>query len=57
MDIVDNKSSEELLKSLIAELAKTKNELSCARGDIDKITSRINFLLVIANTLINRQGD
>ena len=57
MDIVDNKSSEELLKSLIAELAKAKNELSCARGDIDKITSRINFLLVIANTLINRQGD
>ena len=57
MDIVDNKSNEELLKSLIAELAKAKNELSCARGDIDKITSRINFLLVIANTLINRQGD
>jgi hypothetical protein len=57
MDIVDNKSNDELLKSLIAELAKAKNELSCARGDIDKITSRINFLLVIANTLINRQGD
>ena len=57
MEIVDNKSNDELLKSLIAELAKAKNELSCARGDIDKITSRINFLLVIANTLINRQGD
>lgn len=57
MDILDKKSDDELLKSLLAELAKAKNELSCARGDIDKITSRINFLLVITNTLINRQGD
>lgn len=57
MDILDKKSNDELLKSLLAELAKAKNELSCARGDIDKITSRINFLLVITNTLINRQGD
>ena len=57
MDILDKKSDDELLKSLIAELAKAKNELSCARGDIDKITSRINFLLVVTNTLINRQGD
>ncbi len=57
MDLLDKKTDEELLKSLLAELAKAKNELSCARADIDKITGRINFLLVVANTLINRQGD
>lgn len=57
MDILDNKSREELLRSLLAELAKSKNELTCARADIDKINSRIAFLLVVANTLINRQGD
>jgi hypothetical protein len=57
MDILDNKDDSELLRSLLAELAKAKNELNCARGDIDKITSRINFLLVITNTLIKRQGD
>lgn len=57
MDLLDNKTDEQLLRSLIAELAKAKNELSCARADIDKITSRITFLLVVANTLINRQGD
>lgn len=57
MDILDTKSNDELLKSLVAELAKAKNELNCARGDIDKINSRIAFLLVVANTLINRQGD
>ena len=57
MDILDQKTQAELLKSLIAELAKAKNELGCARADIDKINSRIAFLLVVANTLINRQGD
>jgi hypothetical protein len=57
MDLLDKKTDEELLHSLLAELAKAKNELSCAKSDIAKITSRINFLLVITNTLINRQGD
>jgi hypothetical protein len=57
MDLLDNKTEEELLQSLLAELAKAKNELSCAKSDIAKITSRISFLIVVANTLINRQGD
>jgi len=57
MDILDDKTDKELIKSLIAELAKAKNEIACARADIDKAKSRINFLLVLANTLINRQGD
>ena len=57
MDILDNKTDEELLRSLIAELAKAKNEIACARADIDKAKSRITFLLVVANILIERQGD
>jgi hypothetical protein len=57
MDIIDNKSDQELLASLIAEIAKTTNELRCARADIDKAQSRIRFLLVIAHTLMNRQKD
>jgi hypothetical protein len=57
MDILDTKSDAELLRSLLAELAKARNELNCARGDIDKINSRIGFLLVTANKLIERQGD
>lgn len=57
MDIVDNKTDRELLESLIAEIAKATNELRCAKADIDKAQSRIKFLLVIAHTLINRQGD
>lgn len=57
MDILDQKTDKELMKSLLGELAKAKNELACAKGDIDKISSRISFLLVVANTMINRSKD
>ena len=57
MDILDSKSDKELLQSLIAEIAKATNEIKCARGDIDKAQGRIKFLLVVAHTLMNRQGD
>jgi hypothetical protein len=57
MDILDSKSDKELLESLIAEIAKATNEIRCARGDIDKAQGRIKFLLVVAHTLMNRQGD
>jgi hypothetical protein len=57
MDILDSKSDKELLESLIAEIAKATNEIRCARGDIDKAQGRIKFILVVAHTLIERQGD
>lgn len=57
MDILDSKTDKELLQSLIAEIAKATNEIKCARGDIDKAQGRIKFLLVLAHTLIERQGD
>jgi hypothetical protein len=57
MDILDSKTDKELLESLIAEIAKATNEIRCARGDIDKAQGRIKFLLVVAHTLIQRQGD
>jgi hypothetical protein len=57
MDILDSKSDKELLQSLVAEIAKATNEIKCARGDIEKAQSRIKFLLVVAHTMLNRQGD
>ena len=57
MDVLDSKTDKELLQSVLAELAKTSNELRCAKQDIDKITSRLSFLLVVTNKLINRKGD
>jgi len=57
MDILDKKTDEELLHSLIEEIAKAKNELRCAKADIDKANNRIGFLIVLANKLIDRTGD
>jgi flagellar hook-basal body complex protein FliE len=57
MDVLDRQNDEELLRSLIAEVAKANNELNCATNDIKKARSRLNFLIVIANKLIERQGD
>lgn len=57
MDVLDNKTDKELLLSILAEIAKAKNEVKCAKGDIDKAQSRIGFLIVVANELLNRQKD
>ena len=57
MDILDTKTDSELLKSIIAELAKARNEMACAKGDMDKASSRISFLLAVANTIINRSKE
>lgn len=57
MDILDTKTDRELIQSMVAEIAKASNELRCARGDLDKATSRLSFLLVVAHKLIERQGD
>jgi hypothetical protein len=57
MDVLDTKTDKQLLESLIVEIAKATNEIKCARGDLEKAQSRIKFLLVLAHTLIERQGD
>ena len=57
MDLIDKKTDAELTKSLLGELAKAKNEIACARQDLDKATGRIAFLLMVVNKLINRQKD
>lgn len=57
MDLLENKTDKEILQSILAEIAKAKNELSCAKADIQKAQSRISFLIVAANEMIKRQGD
>lgn len=55
MDILDKKTDEELYRSLLGEIAKARNEIACAKGDLDKANSRLSFLLVVVNTLIDRK--
>jgi hypothetical protein len=57
MDILDEKTNEQLLKSLLEEIAKSRNEIRCAKSDIDKANSRLAFALVLINSLINRKED
>jgi flagellin-specific chaperone FliS len=57
MDIIDSKSPEELLQSLIAEAAKAQSELRCAQGDIRKANSRLQFVLAILNDLLQRSKE
>mgnify|MGYP000582980567 CR=1 FL=1 len=57
MDLLDTKTDDELLRSLLAEIAKAKNEINCAQTDIKKATNRLNFLIVVANKMIERNGD
>lgn len=55
MQVLENKTSNELLQSLVVEVAKASNELRCSLGDVEKAQTRLNFVLVLANTLINRK--
>ena len=57
MDLLDQKTDAALLHSLLGEIAKASNEIRCARGDLEKATSRLSFLLVVVNKMIERQGD
>lgn len=57
MDLLKGKTDEELLQSLLGEIAKATNELKCSLADVAKAQSRLSFVLVLTNTLIERQGD
>lgn len=57
MNMLDQKTDKELEQSLLAEAAKAAAEIKCARADLDKAANRLSFLLVVINTLINRQKD
>ena len=57
MDILDRQTDEDLLKSALAEIAKAKNEIQCAKRDVDKAQSRLNFLVMLTNKLIDRKKD
>lgn len=54
MDLLDSKTDKELLDSLVAEAAKATAEIRSAQNDIDKARSRIKFVLVLANKMIDR---
>lgn len=57
MDLLENRTDDELLRSLLAEVAKARAEITCAKQDITKAENRLNFSLVLINNLIKRTTD
>jgi len=55
MQIIKDKTDLDLMRSLIAEVAKAQNEIACARGDLEKATSRLKFTLMVINELKDRK--
>jgi len=45
MQIWNDLNHSEILKTLEMELAKAKNELQCAKRDVEKTNNRVNFML------------
>lgn len=48
-------NDQQLRESMTAEVAKSINECKCALGDLDKLASRLRFLLVVLQELKNRE--
>lgn len=55
MDILEKKTPEEVLRSLLAETAKAMNEIRCARTDLQKANSRLTFAIAAINDLLDRE--
>jgi hypothetical protein len=55
--MLDTKTDEELLLSLIAEVAKATNELKCAKRDVEKASNRLQFAVMVINTMIDRNQE
>jgi len=55
MQIIKDKTDAELIQSLLAEVAKAQNEIACARGDLEKASSRLKFTLMVINELKDRK--
>lgn len=56
-DLIDTKTDLELAQSILAEVAKARNELHSAQSDLRKAENRLSFLIAVANRLIDRNGD
>lgn len=48
-------STEDLMKSLEAEIAKALAEIKCSQGDLDKANARLRFSLAVLHTIKDRK--
>lgn len=55
MDLLQQKTDQELLESILAEIAKSTNEIRCAQGDIQKANNRMSFAIAALHELLKRK--
>ncbi len=55
--IFDNKTDDEIFRSIEAETAKALSECRCARKDLDQAEVRLRFVLSTIHYLKNRCED
>lgn len=53
----NNLTSDEILQTLVAEVAKATNEVRHAQDDLDKADSRLRFILAAVHNLKMRNKD
>ena len=54
MQILNTKTDKELMQTVLAEIAKARNEIKCAEADVKKANARLGFLVTVANELLSR---
>lgn len=57
MDVLKELTEKELLQSMLAETAKTLNEINCSIKDVNKARNRLTFQIAVINEMINREED
>ncbi len=55
MDIINDKSQIDLIDSLLAEVAKSQNEIRCAQRDLAKAHGRLSFAIMVLNRLREKE--
>jgi uncharacterized membrane protein len=53
-DLIDNKTDQELLETLLKETAKASNELNTIKQDLNKAQNRVRFSIMLINRLLER---
>jgi hypothetical protein len=56
-DLLEANTDQELISSLLREVAKAKHEINTAEADCAKAKRRLSFAILLANRLLERETD
>lgn len=56
-ELLQSHTDSEIIESITSELIRTHNEIRCARGDLNKATSRLNFCIEAIKSIKELQSE